>query len=103
MKTIAKYQILEEIGCSTAGKTYRAFDNLRKTELVLKALDSSALVTAELKDEFCRDLTACTELRHPHLAKIRDVGEVDAVLYIATDLLAAACVMAQRETDAVVP
>jgi len=103
MKTIGKYQILKEIGCSTAGKTYTALDNLRKTELALKVLDSSAMVTAELKDEFCRDLTACAELHHPHLAKIRDVGEVDAVLYIATDLLAGADLRTQLEEQLAIP
>jgi serine/threonine protein kinase len=103
MKTIGKYQILKEIGCSTAGKTYIAFDNLRKHELALKVLESSAMVTAELKDEFCRDLTACVELQHAHLAKIRDVGEVDAVLYIARDLLAGADLRAQLEEQRVIP
>jgi len=103
MKTIGKYQILKEIGCSTAGKTYIAFDNLRKTELALKVLESSAMVTAELKDEFCRDLTACAELQHPHLAKIRDVGEVDAVLYIATNLLGGADLRTQLEEQRVIP
>src|SRR6266851_6199977 len=103
LKTIGKYQILGEMGCSTAGKTYRAFDNLRKTELALKVLDSSAMVTAELKDEFCRDLTACAELRHPRLAKIRDVGEVDAVLYIATDLLEGADLRTQLEEQLEIP
>jgi serine/threonine protein kinase len=88
MKTIGKYQILEEIGSSAAGKTYRACDSLRKTELAVKVLDSSASLTVELKDEFCRDLAACAELRHPNLVKTQDVGEVDAALYVAAELLA---------------
>jgi serine/threonine protein kinase len=90
MKTIGKYQILGEIGCSAAGKTYRVCDSLRKTELAVKVLDSSSTLTVELKDEFCRDLAACGELRHPNLARTQDVGEVDAALYIATELLAGA-------------
>jgi len=90
MKTIGKYQILEEIGSSAAGKTYRVRDSLRKTELAVKVLDSSATLTTELREEFCGDLAACAELRHPHLAKTQDVGEVDAALYVATELIAGA-------------
>jgi serine/threonine protein kinase len=103
MKTIGKYQILGEIGCSAAGQTYRACDNLRKTELALKVLDSSASVTAELKSEFCRDLAACAGLQHPHLATIWDAGEVDAALYIATELRAGVDLRAQLEEHRVIP
>ena len=90
MKTIGKYQILGEVGSSATGKTYRARDAVRKIEVALKALDSSSSVTTELKNEFCRDLAACAELRHPNLAKTQDVGEVEVSLYIATELLAGA-------------
>jgi len=103
MKTIGKYQILGELGSSAAGKTYRACDNLRKTELALKVLDSSASLTLELKDEFCRDLAACAELRHPNLAKTQDVGEADAALYIAAELLAGADLRTYLEEHRVIP
>src|ERR1700704_3255808 len=103
MKTIGKYQILDEIGSSAAGKTYRACDSLRKTELAVKVLDSSAILTAELRDEFCRDLAACAELRHPNLAKTQDVGEVDAALYIAAELLAGADLRTYLEEHRAIP
>jgi serine/threonine protein kinase len=102
MKTIGKYQILGEIGCSAAGKTYRVCDSLRKTELVVKVLDSSATLTAELKDEFCRDLAACAELRHPNLAKTQDVGEADGALYIATEFLAGTSLRTHLEEHRVI-
>ncbi len=103
MKTIGKYRILGEIGCSASGKTYRAFDSVRKIELALKVLDSSATVTAELKDEFCRDLAACADLRHPHLAKTEEVGEADSALYIATELRPGADLRAQLEERRSIP
>jgi len=103
MMTIGKYQILGEIGSSASGKTYRACDSSRKIEVALKVLDSAATVTAELKDEFCRDLAACAELRHPHLAMTREIGEADGALYIATELLPGADLRTQFEEHRSIP
>ena len=85
MKTFGKYQLLEEIGSGPAGTTYRARDTFRDSELALKVLRSAP---PTLKQQFCRELAACAELQHPHIARVHDLGEVDGAIYIATELLA---------------
>jgi serine/threonine protein kinase len=87
MKTIGKYQILSQLGSSATGTTYRVRVGSIGVDMALKVLASSATLTADLKDEFCRDLTAFGELQHPHLVKVRDVGEVDSAIYVVTGLL----------------
>ena len=101
MKSVGKYQILEDLGSSAAGKTYRVRDTL--CEFALKVLDSSSTVTAESKDEFCRDLAACALLQHPRLVKTHDVGEADGVVYIATNLLAGADLRTQLDEHRAIP
>ncbi|HYL77719.1 MAG TPA: protein kinase [Bryobacteraceae bacterium] len=88
MKSIGKYRVLAEWGSSAAGKLYRARDTFRNREVALKVYDSAAAPNPEAKDQFCRELGACADLRHPHIAAIVDVGEADGVIYLASELLA---------------
>ena len=81
MKTFGKYQLLEEIGSGPSGTLY----TFRDVELALKVLRSAPPTS---KQQFCRELAACAELEHPHIARIHDLGEVDGAIYIATELLA---------------
>jgi hypothetical protein len=87
MKAIGKYQIIDEIGSGSAGTTYRVRDTAGERELALKVLYSSPSASPETKDQFCRNLASYAELRHPHIAKVHDVGEADGALYVATELL----------------
>jgi eukaryotic-like serine/threonine-protein kinase len=88
MKTFGKYQLLDEIGSGPAGTTYKARDTFRDGEFALKVLRSAALPAS--KKQFCGELAACAELRHPNIVKVHDLGEVDGAIYIATELLAGA-------------
>ncbi len=87
MKTIGKYQVLEELGSSAAGATYRVRDKFRDRELALKVLDSSVSASGDMQTQFNREVGTCVDLRHPHIVEIRDVGEADGAVYIATELL----------------
>jgi serine/threonine protein kinase len=87
MKAIGKYQIIDEIGTGAAGTTYRVRDTASEREFALKVLYSSPTASAETKDQFCRSLASYAELRHPHIAKVQDMGEADGALYVATELL----------------
>ena len=90
MKSIGKYEVFDEIGASVTGTTYRARDAFRKRDLALKVLHPLPTLDAAAKDEFCRELSLCSELTHRHLAKVLDLGEAEGQLYIATELLSGA-------------
>ncbi|MBZ5611197.1 MAG: protein kinase [Acidobacteriia bacterium] len=87
MKTIGKYQVLQEIGRSAAGATFRVHDPFRKRDLALKVLSPLAALSDQAKDQLYRQLAACEELSHRHVARILDLGEVEGGVYIATELL----------------
>ena len=88
MKAIGKYRVLGEWGSSAAGNLYRARDAFRNREVALKVYDAAAVPSPEAKDQFCRELGACADLRHPHIAGILDIGEADGAIYVASELLA---------------
>ena len=87
MKAIGKYQVIDEIGAGAAGTTYRVRDTAGERELALKILYSSPAASPETKDQFCRTLAKYTDLRHPNIAKVLDLGEADGALYVATEFL----------------
>jgi serine/threonine protein kinase len=95
MKSIGKYEILDEIGSGATGTTYRARDSFRDRELVVRVLRSLPKLDAAVKREYCRELLACSELQHRHLTKVVDLGEVEGQIYIATDLLKGADLRSQ--------
>jgi len=87
MTSIGKYKLMEEMGVGAVGSTFHASDTFRNREMVLKVLNPAIINTPELREQICRDLSASAELRHPHIVKVRDLGEVDGTIYIATELV----------------
>jgi len=85
MKSIAKYQVIEELGGSATGKTYRVRDAFRNREFAVKILQTVPGLSADAKQQFCEKLTACGELTHRHIAKINDLGEVEEGIFVATE------------------
>jgi serine/threonine protein kinase len=87
MKSIGKYQVIEELGGSATGKTYRVRDAFRNREFAAKILETVPGLTAEAKEQFCGHLAACAELTHRQIAKINDLGEVEEGIFVATEWL----------------
>ncbi|MGA2881078.1 MAG: protein kinase [Bryobacteraceae bacterium] len=85
MKSIGKYQVIEELGGSATGRTYRVRDAFRNREFAVKILQTVPNLSAESKEQFCGHLAACAELTHRHIAKINDLGEVDDGIFVATE------------------
>jgi serine/threonine-protein kinase len=85
MKSIGKYQVIEEVGSSATGKTVRARDAFRNREFAVKILETVPGLSAEAKEKFCAHLAVCAELTHRHIAKIDDLGEVEEGIFVATE------------------
>jgi len=88
MKSIGKYQVIEELGRSATGETYRARDAFRNREFAVKILQTVPGLSSEAKAKFCGHLAACAELTHRQIAKVHDLGEVDEGIFVATEWLA---------------
>jgi eukaryotic-like serine/threonine-protein kinase len=87
MKSIGKYQVLEELGATATGKTYQVRDAFRNRVFAVKILQTVPGLTVEAKQQFCGHLAACAELTHRHIAKVHDLGEVDEGIFVATEWL----------------
>jgi serine/threonine-protein kinase len=85
MKSIGKYQVIEQLGSSAAGTTYRVRDSFRNREFALKVLHTVPGLTQSAKEGFCGHLGSCAELVHRHVIKIQDMGEVEEGLFVVSD------------------
>jgi eukaryotic-like serine/threonine-protein kinase len=85
MKSIGKYQVIEELGGSATGKTYRVRDAFRNREFAVKILETVPGLSADAKEQFCGYLASCAELTHRHIAKVYDLGEVDEGIFVASE------------------
>ncbi|HTW65662.1 MAG TPA: protein kinase [Bryobacteraceae bacterium] len=86
MKSIGKYQVIEQLGASATGTSYKVRDSFRNREFALKLLQTVPGVTPEAKEKFCTYLSCCAELVHRHVVKVHDLGEVDEGLFIVSEL-----------------
>src|SRR3984957_4429922 len=85
MKSIGKYQVIEDLGSSATGKTYRVRDAFRNRQFAVKLLPIVPAFSAETKEQLCAHLAACAELTHRHIAKVQDLGTLDEEIFVATE------------------
>jgi eukaryotic-like serine/threonine-protein kinase len=85
MKSIGKYQVIEQLGGSAAGTTYRVRDSFRNREFALKVLQTVPGLTSAAKEQFCGHLASCAELVHRHVVKVQDMGEVEEGLFVVSE------------------
>jgi eukaryotic-like serine/threonine-protein kinase len=90
MKSIGKYQVIDALGASPTGKTFRVRDAFRNREFAVKILENVPGLSADAKDQLCGHLASCAELTHRHIAKIYDLGEVEDGIFVAAEWRAGA-------------
>ena len=78
---LGPYVILGQIGAGGMGRVYKARDT-RLDRLVAIKLPSRAV-----DERFQREARAAAALNHPHICTIFDIGVVDGLPFIATELL----------------
>ncbi len=86
MKSIGKYQVIEQLGTSAAGTSHKVRDSFRNREFALKVLQTVPGLSAATKEKFCAHLGSCAELVHRHVVKVQDLGEVEEGLFIVSEL-----------------
>jgi eukaryotic-like serine/threonine-protein kinase len=85
MKSIGKYQVIEQLGASAAGTTYRVRDSFRNREFALKVLQTVPALTTAAKEQFCGHLASCAELVHRNVVKVQDLGEVAEGVFVVSE------------------
>jgi len=83
LRTIGKYELLEEIGRGGFAVVYRARDTSLDRVVALKVLHPHWVTDPQFATRFRQEARAAANLRHPNIVTVHDTGEADGQLYIA--------------------
>jgi serine/threonine protein kinase/WD40 repeat protein len=78
------YRLEQPLGRGGMGEVYRAYDTRRSRYVALKRL---VLSGDEARARFRRECQVLATLRHPHIVRLLDHGEIEGQPYLATELI----------------
>ncbi len=85
---VGPYEVVSPLGQGGMGEVYRARDSRLEREVALKVLPPEYSSSQERRERFLREARAVAQLNHPNVLVIHDIGELEGVLYLVTELLA---------------
>ena len=98
---INNYRITELLGAGSAGVVYRAFDEKLEREVALKILRPSLGQPA--RNRFLVEAKSAAAVDHPNVITIYEVGETDALAYLAMQLLPGETLESRLQREAFLP
>jgi Tol biopolymer transport system component/tRNA A-37 threonylcarbamoyl transferase component Bud32 len=84
---LGPYEILAPIGAGGMGEVYKARDTRLGREVAIKVLPSHLSDDPDLKARFEREARAISQLTHPHICTLHDVGSENGVDFLVMELL----------------
>ncbi len=87
MERIGRYELREKLGQGGMGVVYRAFDTLLQRVVAVKVISGSIEGNPDLRERFFREARAAGQLSHRNIITIHDLGEHEAVPYLAMEYL----------------
>lgn len=86
-ETFAVFRIIRLLGAGGAGEVYLAQHPRRPGLDALTVLPEDWPADPECRERFCREADVAATLWHPSIARVRDRGEHDGRLWMATDFV----------------
>ena len=84
---LGPFEILEPIGSGGMGEVYRARDTRLDRQVAIKVLSRELAGTAGVRERFEREARTISQLSHPHICALFDVGIHDGVDYLVMEYL----------------
>jgi dipeptidyl aminopeptidase/acylaminoacyl peptidase len=84
---IGPYEILSPLGAGGMGEVYRARDNRLGRDVAIKVLSPLLAATPEFRARFEREARTISQLNHPHICTLHDVGHEGETDYLVMELL----------------
>jgi len=84
---LGPYEILSPLGAGGMGEVYRARDTRLERIVAVKVLPSHLSSSTEVRQRFEREARMISQLSHPHICALYDVGNQDGVEYLVMEYL----------------
>ena len=79
---LGPYEIVAPIGAGGMGDVYRARDTRLDRTVAIKVLNSALVASPDLKARFEREARAISQLNHPNICTLHDVGHDGGTDYL---------------------
>ena len=84
---LGPYEILSPLGAGGMGEVYRARDTRLERTVAIKVLASHLSASPESRQRFEREAKTISQLSHPHICALHDVGREGDVEYLVMEYL----------------
>src|SRR6266567_4281454 len=84
---LGPYEIHSPLGAGGMGEVYRARDTRLERTVAVKVLPSHLSASSEVRQRFEREAKTISQLSHPHICALYDVGTQDGVEYLVMEFL----------------
>jgi len=84
---LGPYEILAPLGAGGMGEVYKARDTRLERTVAVKVLPSHMSASPEVRQRFEREAKTISQLSHPHICALYDVGREDETDYLVMEYL----------------
>ena len=84
---LGPYEILSPLGAGGMGEVYRAKDTRLDRDVAIKVLPSHLTSNSEFKLRFEREAKSISQLSHPNICTLHDIGNENGVDFLVMELL----------------
>src|SRR6266404_3266792 len=84
---LGSYEIVGPLGAGGMGEVYRARDTRLDRDVAIKVLNSQLVASPELRGRFEREAKVISQLQHPHICVLHDVGSENGTDYLVMEFL----------------
>ena len=84
---LGPYEILSPLGAGGMGEVYKARDTRLERTVAVKVLPSHMSASADVRQRFEREAKTISQLSHPHICALYDVGREGETEYLVMEYL----------------
>jgi WD40 repeat protein/predicted Ser/Thr protein kinase len=84
---LGPYEIVSPLGAGGMGEVYRARDTRLERDVAVKVLPAHLSSSEEMRQRFEREAKAISQLSHPHICALYDVGSHEGTEYLVMEYL----------------
>src|SRR5262249_39030593 len=98
------YEIVSALGASGMGEVHRGRDTRLDRTVAIKILPDTLAADSQFRERFDREARAISQLTHPHICTLYDVGEQQGTAYLVMEYLKPpTCRRSARSTRSLTP
>src|SRR6266550_2365788 len=84
---LGPYEILSRLGAGGMGEVFRARDTRLQRIVAIKILPGDFAADAQLRLRFEREARSISQLNHPHICTVHDIGQHEGTVYLVMELV----------------